>query len=182
VQAVFDDTSANNTIDYLGMTVSYGAATIANLVTMNRVDGVAQTVGDAVSQLAYGKRELPNAPTNLQLTSDNQTWAVANWFLQQYKDPDLRVSEITAEGLPQNMWPAMLALTLWDRIEVKRRYSAAYSFDKQLIVQGVTHTIVPFQSWSVKLNTQAPSALSPFSFPLMILNTSSGVNVGCLSY
>jgi hypothetical protein len=80
------------------------------------------------------------------------------------------------------MWPAILSLTLWDRIEVKRRYSSSYSFDKQLIVQGAAHTIVPFQSWSVKLNTQAPSTLSPFSFPPMILNTSSGVDVGCLAY
>jgi len=182
VQAVFDDTGVNNTIDYLSMTVSYGAATIANAVTMNRVDGIAQIAEDSTSQLAYGKRELPNAPTNLQLTSDNQTQAVANWFLQQYKNPDLRVSEINAEGLPQSMWPAMLGLTLWDRIEVKRRYSAAYSFDKQLLVQGITHTIVPYQSWAVKLNTQAPVTLSPFDFPPMVLDTSSGVDVGCLGY
>jgi len=182
VQAIFDDSAANNTIDYLSMTVSYGAATIANSVTMNRVDGVAQTVVDTASQLSYGIRELPSAPTNLQLTSDNQVYAIANWFLQQYKDPDLRVSEITADGLPQNMWPAILGLTLWDRIEVKRRYSASYSFDKQLLVQGITHTIVPYQSWSVKLNTQAPTALSPFTFPPMILGTSSGVSVGCLGY
>jgi hypothetical protein len=182
VQAIFDDTGVNNTIDYLSMTVSYGAATIANSVTMNRVNGIAQTAEDSTSQLAYGKRELPNAPTNLQLTSDNQTQAVANWFLQQYKNPDLRVSEINAEGLPQNMWPAMLGLTLWDRVEVKRRYSAAYSFDKQLLVQGITHTIVPYQSWAVKLNTQAPATLSPFNFPPMVLDTSSGVDVGCLGY
>lgn len=182
VQAVFDDSSANNTIDYLSMVVSYGAATIANSITMNRVDGVAQTVEDSTSQLAYGKRELPNSPTNLQLTSDNQTQAVANWFLQQYKDPDLRVTELDAEGLPQSMWPAILGLTLWDRVEVKRRYSAAYSFDKHLLVQGITHTIVPFQSWGVKINTQASTSQSPFTFPPMILDTSSGVSVGCLGY
>jgi hypothetical protein len=182
VQAVFGDTDANNTIDYLGIAVSYGAATIANSITLNRVGGIAQTADDATSQFSYGRRELPGAPSDLQLTSDNQTLAVANWFLQQYKDPDLRVSEISIDGLPQSMWPAILALTLWDRVEVKRQYSPAYSFDKQLIVQGITHTIVPFQSWSVKLNTQSPTTLAPFDFPQMILDTSSGVGIGALGY
>jgi hypothetical protein len=182
VQAIFGDTGTNNTIDYLDLVVAYGAATIANSITMNRVDGVAQTAADSASQLAYGIRELPNAPTSLQLTSDNQTQAVANWYLQQYKDAKLRITGVDLEGLSQNVWPAILGLTLWDRIEVYRRYSPSYSFDKILTVQGITHTIVPFQSWSVKLNTQAPSGMSPFSFPPMVLDTSSGVDVGCLGY
>jgi hypothetical protein len=181
-QATFSDAGTNNTIDYLALVVSYGAATIVNSVTLSRTDGIAQTVEDVPSQVSYGKRELPNAPTGLQLTSDNQAQALANWYLQQYKDPGLRISEISLDGLPQEMWPAVLGLALWDRVDVSRRYSPSYSFDKQVLVQGITHTIVPYQSWAVKLNTQAPPTFAPYDFPPMILNTSSGVGVGCLAY
>lgn len=170
-QATFSDAvMAPAAIEYDTLRVSYGASTIANSVTVTRTGGTPQTATDATSQGLYFQRALPGAPSNLQMAYDADALSLAQWLLAQYKDPDLRISDITADVMTQNMWEEVLGLQLWDRIRVVRSYTSDYTYDKQLVVQGITHTIVPFQSWQIKLTTTTPSRIAPFLLDVSALD------------
>lgn len=119
-QGLFGD-GGGSELPYVDVVLEYSDVQLWNDVRVQREGGVLQVAQDAASQARYYARTLSR--TGLLITTDNEAFDAANWLLNRYKDPILRVASITlkGEGDPTNLWPQMLGRELGDRVTVRRR-------------------------------------------------------------
>ena len=79
-------------IPYAKIGIIYGAELLYNRVNINNVGGTLQVANDAPSQGEYGVREL--SITDLLGATNEQSLALANRLLDNYREPEYRVEQL----------------------------------------------------------------------------------------
>jgi hypothetical protein len=80
-------------VNYTNIGVIYGTENLTNRVTITRLGGTPQTADSLTSQAAYGIAA--TSKDGLLLTTDTEALALANYLSGIYKDPELRINEVT---------------------------------------------------------------------------------------
>jgi hypothetical protein len=80
-------------VNYTNIGVIYGTENLTNRVTVTRLGGTPQTADSTRSQAAYGIAA--TSKDGLLLTTDTEALALANYLTGIYKDPELRINEVT---------------------------------------------------------------------------------------
>lgn len=100
---------------------------------------------------------------NIETSSDQDSYDIANWNLQAYKQPGMRVSRI--ELIPSAnpaLWPVALGIEQGDICQVIRRPLGAPPITSFVIVQKIEHGVQP-NEWKTTLN------LSPYTIQQNVL-------------
>jgi hypothetical protein len=80
-------------VNYTNIGVIYGTENLTNRVTITRAGGTPQTADSERSQAAYGIAA--TSKDGLLLTTDAEALALASYLTGIYKDPELRINEVT---------------------------------------------------------------------------------------
>ena len=91
--AVFADDATADAIRYTNIDVIYGSENLYNRVSITRAGGTSQTVDSTESQDAYGVASL--SLDGLLFNSDPDALELANYLLNLYEQPELRINSIT---------------------------------------------------------------------------------------
>ena len=116
--------------------ISFDDQFIFNDVRIQRAGGAEQVATDATSQGDYGKRGLPRS--NLLMTTDGEALDQANFLLNNYKNPKMRVNSITLKPSndPSNLFAKALGYDISDRITVNLTQA---SVDEDYHIEGISH-------------------------------------------
>jgi hypothetical protein len=90
---VFADNGSTNSIPYTNIGVVYGSENLYNRVTITRAGGSPQVADSSTSQNAYGVSAY--SIDGVLLTDDTEAQRFANYLLGLYKNPELRINEVT---------------------------------------------------------------------------------------
>jgi hypothetical protein len=80
-------------VNYTNIGVIYGTENLTNRVTVTRLGGTPQTADSTRSQAAYGIAA--TSKDGLLLITDAEALALASYLTGIYKDPELRINEVT---------------------------------------------------------------------------------------
>jgi len=134
-------------IPFQGIGVVYGTDEMTNSVAVTYYGGtvVAGTAvaSDATSQAAYG---VINATYDTLLDSLTDAQSLADWTVNQYKDPIYRVDSLTVRlgSLTATQRAQVLALDLGDAVEVDWTPNNVGSSISQIVtIDGVSHSATP---------------------------------------
>lgn len=161
-QATFGDSGTD--LRYSSAEVAYDSDLVVNWAAYTREGGTTQSVFDATSRALYGGRR--DTRTGLICETDAQALTLAQWSVQQYKDPEYRVASITIKPrrTPATLFPQALGRAVRDQITVKRNPPGGYEIDRACHIAGIAHDITPddwsttFQLWSATLYVQFGSS------------------------
>lgn len=126
-----------------GLSIDYGSESLANEITLTRLNGgTASAVGTA-SQTAYGISEL--SKTGLLFSTDGQLSDLASYLLSQYKDPKLRISEVTVlmDGLSAAQRGTVAALDVTSPLTVTVSPAVGSAITQFAVVDRIAHSITP---------------------------------------
>jgi hypothetical protein len=129
---------------YMTLALELGTDQLYNEVTVTRGTAAAITVTDNESQAAYGVAAL--SVDGGQLVDDAAGTALATYLLNRYREPVVRISEVSVElaGLPSAVIDRVLDLDLNDVLDV--RFRPAYTGERvtrRSIVEGIAEEIRP---------------------------------------
>ena len=135
-QATFGDTPGE--MKYYALELSYDDQYLYNDIRITRVGGIEQVAGDPTSVLRYGTRSLSR--TALLMTNDAEALDQANYLLSRFKDPALRVKNITIlpQADPVNLWPKVLGYEISTRITIKLTQA---SINADYHIEGIGHDV-----------------------------------------
>lgn len=133
-------------VPYTGIALEYGSEFLYNRVGVDREGGTLQTVEDDDSIADYGVSTL--SISGLLLNTDAQSEALAEYLLGIYKEPELRVSEVTValhdDAISDSLRTDVLSLDIGDVIRVW--YTPNKVSDPLIrygIVEGLRHDLAP---------------------------------------
>jgi hypothetical protein len=135
---------------------------IRNNVTVSRLEGVAQTVRDAMSIAAYQISSYTR--DGLYHDNDAHSRYLAQFILAGYKDPVERVSQMAVNPYSDDtLWPVILSLELTDRVVLNETpQHVAPEVSRTVVVEGITHTFGP-KSWVASFNlSENTAATQPY--------------------
>jgi hypothetical protein len=134
---------------------------------VSRNNGPTTTVNDATSQGQFFIRT--SSVTDLIVNTDQQIIDIANARLSAYAQPKLRIEqlEFTPRQAPATLYPVAIGVEIGTRITVNRRPQGVGTvISKQVIVEGISHTITP-DGWRTTFN------LSPVFVATFILDSAT---------
>jgi hypothetical protein len=112
---------------------------IWNDVRVTRVGGSQQTVSDVPSQDRYFRRTL--AKSGVLVTTDNAAVDIAQYWLNRYREVDLRVKQMSLRPAMQpTQWVHVLHADLGDRIRVRRRPVDGGLIEQNVFIEGISHS------------------------------------------
>jgi len=144
-QAIFGDDAGE--MGYYRLPMSFGSTHVLNDIRISREGGYEQVATDATSQGDYGKRSLSR--TGLLMTTDPEALSQAQYLLKRYKDPTLRVKNITLRPAVDaaNLYPKVFGYDISTRITIRLNQA---SLDKEYYIEGITHGYRPSRGWETK--------------------------------
>lgn len=131
---------------------------IRNVVTVSRLEGVAQTAQDASSIAAYQISSYTR--DGLYHDDDDHSRYLAQFILQAYKDPVERVSNMAVNPYrdPDNLFPVILGLELTDRITLNETpQNVTPEVSHTAVVEGISHTFAA-KNWGASFNLSENTA------------------------
>jgi hypothetical protein len=152
VQAIFGDGAGE--LPITDAQFGYAGDLTKNIAAFARVGGTSQVVSDLTSRALYGDRRATR--TDLIAESDAQVAALARFWVERYKDPERRVTQITIKPRrdPTRLFPKALGLKVRDLIRVNRRAPGGYTISRDCHIAGISHEITrdewitTFDLWS----------------------------------
>ncbi len=131
---VFGENVAGGEIPYTdGFTTDFDTQFVFNTATITRTGGGTFTSSDATSQGHYFPSSLTET---VDVYSDNEARDIATWTVQQYKDPHVRLQQITFDpGKHPSAWPMCLSIQPGTRVTVKRRTPTGFVFSADFWVE-----------------------------------------------
>lgn len=138
-QATFGDSAGE--LGYTEILLAHEDLRIYNDIRITRLTGTEQVATSTTSIDAYGKRGLQKP--SLLMTSDIDALAQAQYLLNRYQQPAMRVKQIKIKSNsdPSNLYPKTLGYDISTRITIKL---AQASLNKDYHIEGIRHT------WDVK--------------------------------
>jgi hypothetical protein len=154
-------------LGYTSLQFEFNDRLIFNRSVVGRMDGATATFNDTTSQGEYFIRT--SDVTDLIVNTDQQIIDIANARLDAYKQPKLRVEQLTftPRQSPAALYPVAIGVEIGTRITVNRRPQGVGSLiSKQVIVEGISHTITP-DGWETTFT------LSPVFVATFILDSAT---------
>jgi hypothetical protein len=139
---VFADDATVDGIKYTNIEVIYGSENLYNRVSVTRESGTSQTVDSTDSQDAYGIASL--SLDGLLFNSDADSLALANYLLNIYDEPELRINSLTVNLHDKtNLQVQKLStLDIGGAVEIKfTPNQTGAAIEQYAIVTGVKHDI-----------------------------------------
>lgn len=125
---------------------------VRNVVTVSRLDGIAQTARDAASVTLNGP--VGYTLDGLYNSSDDLSRHIAEYIVTEYKDAKQRVDQanIVPRGNPSVLFPIVLAPELSDQITVKQKpQDVGAETSRSCVLEGIAHRFGP-KSWETTFN------------------------------
>jgi len=138
----FKDSAAG--VRFSDVSFSYDDGEIRNSVVAARANGGQVTVQDATSVASYYERTY--SQSGLLYSTDAQTRDFAQWILNRFKDPSLRVDSMRVSPLadPANLFPTVFSLELGSVVTVERTPQGVGSAISTVVfIEGIAETITP---------------------------------------
>jgi len=134
--------AADILVPYEGVAVEYGTETLFNRVIVSRVNGGTAVADDEASRAEYGVSVLDRSG---QLSADDaQVSAVADYLLSRYKQPEVRVREMTVNLLATQSIPQVAAIEIGNLLRTRYTPNGVGAGIEQLaLVEGVAHASTP---------------------------------------
>jgi len=154
-------------LGYTSLQFEFNDRLIFNRSVVGRKDGATATFNDTTSQGQYFIRT--SDVTDLIVDTDQQIVDIANARLSAYAQPKLRVEQLTftPRQSPVALYPVAIGVEIGTRITVNRRPQGVGSLiSKQVIVEGISHTITP-DGWETTFT------LSPVFVATFILDSAT---------
>jgi hypothetical protein len=156
IQATFGDGSGTE-LPCADIMVAYNGDLVRNIAAFAMVGSSAQVAADNTSRALYG--DLRESRTDLVCDSDAQALALATGWVQRYKDPELRVTQIVIRprSKPSVLFPQVLGRRVRDLIRVVVRPGGGETITRDCHIAGITHTIsgadwvTVFDLWSASV-------------------------------
>lgn len=164
-QYTFGDSTGE--LGYTNLQFEFNDRLVFNRSVVSRKNGSTATLNDTTSQGQYFIRT--SSVTDLVVDTDQQTLDIANARLDAYAQPLLRIEQMafTPRQSPAALYPVAIGVEIGTRITVNRRPQGVGSvITKQVIVEGISHTITP-DSW------QTVFSLSPVFVSTFVLDSST---------
>lgn len=178
-QATFGDGTGE--YPYESISLTYDDTQLANYVRIARTGGTEQLASDATSQATNLVRTFVR--DDLTLTSDSECLSYADMVLYQWKDPELRVDNITVHPSALSdttVWPLLLGMSFGDRVTVRRRpFTQSGSLvEREVFVRGLKH-VIDARDWRTSLTFQSATK---WAFFLLDNPTLGVLDTDALSY
>jgi len=172
-QATFSDNPGVDEIKYADIVLTYDDRYIYNEITVTQPNGTRYTASDTTSQGKYFKKTLNI--DNFIADDGYYTANTAIYRLGQYKDPKMRIDELTVNPRRAAAYQSpCVTLDIGDRITVERTpQDVGAQISKTLIIEGIKHSITR-DNWVVTFNTSPTLENAPFvldSATLGVLDT-----------
>jgi hypothetical protein len=149
VQATFDDDDTD--LPYLEIDVDYSDSFLVNEWNVTRTEGTTQTASDVASKASYDER--PQSITDVPVTSDAATSAIAAAMLAKTKDAMQRVTRLDPNMADITVLESMLRRDIGDRIRVFRTpLGGGARIDQNVFIQKYELSGVPGRPWDLKLS------------------------------
>jgi hypothetical protein len=164
-QYTFGDSTGE--LGYTSLQFEFNDRLIFNRSVVGRRDGATAIVNDTTSQGEYFIRT--SDVTDLIVDTDQQIVDIANARVSAYAEPKLRVEQLTftPRQSPAALYPVAIGVEIGTRITVNRRPQGVGSLiSKQVIVEGINHTITP-DGWETTFT------LSPVFVATFILDSAT---------
>jgi Concanavalin A-like lectin/glucanases superfamily len=125
---------------YLGdLVVDFDPTFLYERVEVTRPGGVTVAAFDLAGQKRYGPRTLTETP---QILLDLEATDRSNYQLSQYKDPKVRLPQVTLDPASNPaLWPVVLGTKIGDRLTVKRRPFGAPVITMDVFVEAISHDV-----------------------------------------
>ncbi len=125
---------------YLGdLVFDFDPTFLYERVEVTRPGGVTVAAFDPAGQKRYGTRILAETP---QILLDLEAQDRANYQLSQYKDPKVRLKQVTLDPASNTaLWPVVLGTKIGDRLTVKRRPFGAPVMTVDVFVEAISHDV-----------------------------------------
>jgi len=152
---VDDDSGAG--IPYRDVSAEVDEARIVTRATVSREGSVAITYSDAAALAEF--KVLDETHDGLLHNSDTYSAAYAQWIVNTNKTPATRLGAVALEMTrdPANMYPAILALEIGDRVTYKRKpQNVGATITQDMRLEAVAHEYAA-KYWRTRLQ------LSPFN-------------------
>lgn len=161
VQATFGD-GGGAELPYAEIEVAYSGELTQNIAAFARVGGTAQTASDNTSRALYG--DLRETRTDLVCETDPQVAALAQFWVQRYKDPELRTTQIVIKPrrAPTTLFPQVLGRRVRDLIRVVRRPPGGHTITRDCFIAGISHQITP-EDWTTTFDLWSATPYISFS-------------------
>jgi hypothetical protein len=166
VQATYGD-GGGSEIAYSDIELAYDGSLLANIATLSRSGGTAQTSADAASRALYGDARY--ARSDLVCETDAQVDTLADIWVARYSQPEQRVTRITLSPRrdPATMYPDLLGRKIRDLVRVKRRPPGSYTITRDVYVAGISHQITAEpKAWTTTLDLWSATPWTEFSTSL----------------
>ena len=164
-QYTFGDSTGE--LGYTSLQFEFDDRLIFNRSIVARSNGPTATFNDTTSQGQYFIRT--SSVTDLNVDTDQQIIDIANARLSAYAQPKLRVEQLTftPRQSPADLYIPAIRLEIGTRITINRRpQNVGAVISKQVIVEGISHTITP-DGW------QTVFSLSPVFVETFILDSAT---------
>jgi len=121
---------------YQNAKFSYDDQYLYNDIRITRLNGAEQVAKNSSSSANFGPRSFSRS--DLLMTADTEAKDQADYLLSKYKDPALRVGELTIypKSDPNNLYPKVLGFDISDRITLRLNQA---SVDTDYYIEGITH-------------------------------------------
>jgi hypothetical protein len=138
IQATFGDASG---LKYASAEMAYDGTLTKNIASFARAGGTSQDASDATSRSLYG--DLRETRTDLVCETDPQVLSLAQFYLNQFKDPEKRITSITVKPRrnPTTLFPQVLGRRVRDLIRVTRTPPGGFTLTRDCHIAGVSHTV-----------------------------------------
>jgi hypothetical protein len=163
VQATFGDDAGE--LDYHDIQVAYDGDLLTNIASFARVGGTAQTSADNTSRALYGDSRF--ARSDLVCESDAQVLGLAEFYVQRYKDPEFRVTQISVKPRkdPDGLWPQVLGRQVRDLVRVSRRPAGGHTITRDCFIAGISHRFTG-DDWSTTFDLWSATPYTEFTTSL----------------
>lgn len=170
----FTFTDSGSGVGYSDFGVQYGDEFLYNRVLVENASGNTLEADDATSQTTYGISALKLSGG--LFASDAAAQTLANFLLNEYKQPEYRIDQIKVDFAGANVSTAnqqsIVDLDLGGVIEVVKSFSTGTpsSVTQNLAIQQINHSISPL-AHSIEFRLAAARVLEQFTLDSATLGT-----------
>ncbi len=138
IQATFGDGTGTE-LGCADIAAEYDGSLVVNMAAFARVGGSAQTAADNISRALYGDRRATR--TDLICETDVQASALATFEVEQFKAPELRITQVTVrpQADPTRLWPQVLGRRVRDLVRVVLRPIGGGTITRDCHISGIHH-------------------------------------------
>jgi hypothetical protein len=139
IQATFGDGSSKAELPCADIGLEYNGDLVTNIAAFARSGSTAQTAADNTSRALYGDRRAVR--TDLVCETDAQALSLAQYTVDRYKDPELRITRIKVKPRadPDRLWPQVLGRRVRDLVRVVARPIGGGLVVQDCHIAGIHH-------------------------------------------